>query len=113
MKEGAGFDFDNKDKLLHLYLFESSNDPEKLTTLTDYVSRMKPDQKSIYFLTGPSRRAVENSPHLEAFRAKGYEVLFLVDPVDEMLVQWIFEFEGKEAEVGCERDLRTLATIGI
>jgi molecular chaperone HtpG len=113
LKEGAGFDFDNKDKLLHLYLFESSNDPEKLTTFTDYVSRMKPDQKSIYFLTGPSRRAVENSPHLEAFRAKGYEVLFLVDPVDEILVQWIFEFEGKHlksvakglADIGDDRDL--------
>ena len=113
LKEGAGFDFDNKDKLLHLYLFESSNDPEKLTTLADYVSRMKPDQKSIYFLTGPSRRAVENSPHLEAFRAKGYEVLFLVDPVDEILVQWIFEFEGKHlksvakglADIGDDRDL--------
>lgn len=113
MKEGAGFDFDNKDKLLHLYLFESSNDPEKLTTFADYVSRMKPDQKSIYFLTGPSRRAVENSPHLEAFRAKGYEVLFLVDPVDEILVQWIFEFEGKHlksvakglADIGDDRDL--------
>jgi molecular chaperone HtpG len=113
LKEGAGFDFDNKDKLLHLYLFESSNDPEKLTTFTDYVSRMKPDQKSIYFLTGPSRPAVENSPHLEAFRAKGYEVLFLVDPVDEILVQWIFEFEGKHlksvakglADIGDDRDL--------
>jgi molecular chaperone HtpG len=113
LKEGAGFDFDNKDKLLHLYLFESSNDPEKLTTLADYVSRMKPDQKSIYFLTGPSRRAVENSPHLEAFRAKDYEVLFLVDPVDEILVQWIFEFEGKHlksvakglADIGDDRDL--------
>ena len=113
LKEGAGFDFDNKDKLLHLYLFESSNDPEKLTTFADYVSRMKPDQKSIYFLTGPSRRAVENSPHLEAFQAKGYEVLFLVDPVDEILVQWIFEFEGKHlksiakglADIGDDRDL--------
>jgi len=113
LKEGAGFDFDNKDKLLHLYLFESSNDPEKLTTLADYVSRMKTDQKSIYFLTGPSRRAVENSPHLEAFQAKGYEVLFLVDPVDEILVQWIFEFEGKHlksvakglADIGDDRDL--------
>ena len=113
LKEGAGFDFDNKDKLLHLYLFESSNDPEKLTTFADYVSRMKPEQKSIYFLTGPSRRAVENSPHLEAFRAKGYEVLFLVDPVDEILVQWIFEFEGKHlksvakglADIGDDRDL--------
>jgi len=113
LKEGAGFDFDNKDKLLHLYLFESSNDPEKLTTLADYVSRMKADQKSIYFLTGPSRRAVENSPHLEAFQAKGYEVLFLVDPVDEILVQWIFEFDGKHlksvakglADIGDDRDL--------
>jgi molecular chaperone HtpG len=113
LKEGAGFDFENKDKLLHLYLFESSNDAEKLTTLADYVGRMKPDQKSIYFLTGPSRRAVENSPHLEAFRAKGFEVLFLVDPVDEILVQWIFEFEGKNlksvakglADIGDDRDL--------
>jgi molecular chaperone HtpG len=113
LKEGAGFDFDNKDRLLKLYLFESSNDPEKLTTLTDYVSRMKPDQKAIYFLTGPSRRSVENSPHLEAFQAKGYEVLFLVDPVDEILVQWIFEFDGKSlksvakglADIGDDRDL--------
>jgi molecular chaperone HtpG len=113
LKEGAGFDFDNKDKLLHLYQFESSNDGEKLTTLADYVSRMKPEQKSIYFLTGPSRRAVENSPHLEAFRAKGYEVLFLVDPVDEILVQWVFEFDGKHlksvakglADIGDDRDL--------
>jgi molecular chaperone HtpG len=113
LKEGAGFDFDNKDKLLKLYLFETSNDPEKLTTLDEYVSRMKQDQKSIYFLTGPSRRAVENSPHLEAFQAKGYEVLFLVDPVDEILVQWVFEFDGKHlksvakglADIGDDRDL--------
>jgi molecular chaperone HtpG len=113
MKEGAGFDFENKEKLLKLYLFESSDDPEKLTTLTDYVSRMKPEQKSIYFITGPSRRAVEKSPHLEAFQAKGYEVLFLVDPVDEILVQWVFEFDGKHlksvakglADIGDDRDL--------
>jgi len=113
LKEGAGFDFDNKDRLMKLYLFESSADPEKLTTLSDYLVRMKPDQKAIYFLAGPSRRAVENSPHLEAFQAKGYEVLFLVDPVDEILVQWIFEFEGKHlksvakglADIGDDRDL--------
>jgi molecular chaperone HtpG len=113
LKEGAGFDFENKDKLLHIYLFESSNDKEKLTTLSEYVSRMKPDQKSIYFLTGPSRKAVENSPHLEAFQAKGYEVMFLVDAVDEILVQWIFEFEEKHlksvakgmADLGDDTDL--------
>src|SRR5437762_1252124 len=66
------------------------------TTLKDYVSRMKSDQSAIYYLTGPSRRAVENSPHLEGFRDKGYEVLYMVDPVDEMLVQWLPEFEGNK-----------------
>jgi molecular chaperone HtpG len=72
LKEGATFDFDNKERLLPLYLFPSSHDPEKLTTLKDYVARMKPDQKFIYYVTGPSRKAVENSPHLEAFLARGY-----------------------------------------
>jgi len=56
---------------------------------------MKSDQTAIYYLTGPSRRAVENSPHLEAFKEKGYEVLYMVDPVDEMFVQWQTDFEGK------------------
>src|ERR1043165_2899996 len=59
------------------------------------MSRMKDGQPAVYYLTGPSGRAVENSPHLEGFRNKGYEVLYLVDPVDEMLVQWLPEFEGK------------------
>src|ERR1051325_8504690 len=75
---------------------------------------MKPDQPAVYYLTGPSRRAVENSPHLEGFRNKGYEVLYLVDPVDEMLVQWLPEFEGKklksigkgQADLGEEKDLK-------
>src|SRR5438093_13006470 len=113
LKEGVN-DFDNKDKLTALYLFESSHDPGQLTTLKDYLARMKTDQGAIYFLTGPSRRAVENSPHLEAFREKGYEVLFLVDPVDEILVQWLGEFEGKKlksvgkgvADLGEEKELK-------
>jgi molecular chaperone HtpG len=96
LKEGVTFDFDNKDKLVPLFMFESSNDPEKQTTLKEYVARMKPDQKSIYYMTGPSRPAIEHSPHLEAFRARGYEVLFFVDPVDEMVVQWVWEFEEKK-----------------
>jgi molecular chaperone HtpG len=114
VKEGPSFDFDNKDKLVGLCLFESSADVEKLTTLKDYVGRMKPDQPAIYYLTGASRRAVENSPHLEAFKVKGYEVLYLVDPVDEMLVQWLPEFDGKHlksiakgvADLGGEKDLK-------
>jgi molecular chaperone HtpG len=96
IKEGAGTDFDNREKLVSLAMFESSNDPAKFTTLKDYVSRMKAGQSAIYYLTGPSRRAVENSPHLEAFREKQYEVLYLTDPVDEVFVQWVPEFEGKK-----------------
>jgi len=96
LKEGPSFDFDNKDKLIALALFETSDGADKLTTLKDYVARMKSDQTSIYYITGPSRRAVENSPHLEAFKEKGFEVLYMVDPVDEMLVQWLPEFDGKK-----------------
>src|SRR4030095_6276377 len=69
LKEGATLDFENKDRLLTLFLLESSADPEKLTTFEEYVSRMKEDQKAIYYITGPSPRAVETSPQLEAFRA--------------------------------------------
>ena len=113
LKEGATLDLDYKDRLLSLYLFESSADPEKLTTLEEYVSRMREDQKAIYYMTGPSRNAIEHSPHLEAFKAKGYEVLFMTDPVDEMLVQWVWEYKEKKlksvakgiADLGDDRDL--------
>jgi len=113
LKEGATLDFDNKDRLLGLFLFESSADPEKLTTFEEYIGRMKEDQKAIYYMTGPSRRAIEHSPHLEAFKAKGYEVLFLTDPVDEMVVQWVWDYKEKKlksvvkgtADLGDDRDL--------
>ena len=95
LKEGVYADYDNKERLVALLLFESSGDAEKLTTLKDYVSRMKPGQQDIYYLTGETRAVVENSPHIEAFKEKGYEVLYLTDPVDELLVQSLTEFEGK------------------
>jgi molecular chaperone HtpG len=96
LKEGITSDFDNKNELVSLLLFASSNDPEKLTSLKDYVARMKEDQKEIFYLAGESRSVVENSPHLEAFKDKGYDVLYLVDPVDELMVQYLTEFEGKQ-----------------
>ena len=96
LKEGAATDFENKDRLVSVLLFESSNDPEKLTTLKDYVTRMPAEQAEIFYLTGESRAVVENSPHLEAFKAKGYEILYLVDPIDELLVQALPEFEEKK-----------------
>jgi HSP90 family molecular chaperone len=86
LKEGGGSDYDNKDRIVSLLLFQSSNDPEKLTTLKDYVERMKEGQREIYYLTGESRSVVENSSHLEAVREKGYEALYLVEPVDELLI---------------------------
>ncbi len=96
IKEGIGSDWDNKDKITSLLLFESSHDSEKLTTLAEYVERMQEDQKEIFYLTGESRSVVEHSPHLEAFKKKGVEVIYLVDPVDELLVQSLTEFEEKK-----------------
>lgn len=94
IKEGVSSDSDNRDKIISLLLFESSHDPAQLTTLKDYVGRMKEEQTEIFYLTGESRSVVEHSPHLEAFRENGYEVLYLTDPVDELLVQALPEFEG-------------------
>ena len=96
LKEGVGADYDNKDRIVGLLLFESSHDDERLTTLKDYAARMKEDQTEIFYLTGESRRVVEHSPHREGFSQKGYEVLYLTDPVDELLVQSLPEYEGKK-----------------
>ena len=96
IKEGLGADYDNRERITSLLLFQSSADPEKLVSLKDYVARMKPDQEQIFYLTGETRAAVEYSPHLEAVKAKDYEVLFMVDPVDEFMLQYLTEFEGKK-----------------
>jgi molecular chaperone HtpG len=95
LKEGVSSDYDNKEKILSLLLFHSSNDPGKLTTLKEYIERMKEGQNEIFYLTGESRRIVENSPHLEVFKEKGYEVLYLVEPVDELLAQSLTDYESR------------------
>jgi molecular chaperone HtpG len=96
LKEGVSSDYENKERILSLLLFQSSTDPEKLTTLKGYVERMKEGQEEIYYLTGESRAVVENSPHLEAFKEKGYEVLYLTEPVDELLTQSLWDYEGRK-----------------
>ncbi len=96
LKEGVSFDFENKDRITPLILFDSSRDPEKKTTLAEYVTRMNSDQKEIFYLTGESRESIANSPHLEAFKARDVEVLFLNDPVDELMVQALTEYEEKK-----------------
>ncbi len=106
LKEGLHFDFANKEKLQDLVLFESSTtEAGTLVSLKEYVGRMPEGQKDIYFITGTSRALVENSPHLEIFRKKGYEVLFLTDPVDEWVVQSLSEYDGKKLHAVDRGDL--------
>jgi len=97
LKEGTT-DSEFKDKLKPLLMFHSSHHATEPTSLESYVARMKPGQEAIYYLTGDSRAAVEKSPHLEAFQAKGYEVLYLVDPVDEVLVGHITSFKDHKLQ---------------
>ncbi|SCL47577.1 molecular chaperone HtpG [Micromonospora chersina] len=95
VKEGLLEDPDNTEALLDLVRAASTHDPAELTTLRDYVERMKDGQTEIYYATGENRVTIENSPHLEAFRAKGYEVLILTDPVDEVWVERVGAYDGK------------------
>ena len=105
LKEGVRRDEDLKDRLVELLYFQSSADADKLTTLAAYVERMKEGQEEIYYLTGDSRRTIENSPHLEAFRAKGYEVLYLTDPVDEWMVETLTEYQEKKLHSASKGDV--------
>ncbi|WP_328607393.1 molecular chaperone HtpG [Amycolatopsis sp. NBC_00345] len=95
VKEGLLDDPENRESILEISSFASTEDAEKPTSLRAYVARMKDGQEHIYYITGESRTTIENSPHLEAFRAKGYEVLILTDPVDEMWVDSVPGFDGK------------------
>ncbi|MEI6207650.1 MAG: molecular chaperone HtpG [Desulfuromonadales bacterium] len=96
IKEGMHFDYANKEKLQELILFESTaTEAGSFVSLKEYVGRMPESQKEIYFITGASRETLEQSPHLEAFRAKGYEVLFMTDPVDEWVTQSLTEYQEK------------------
>ena len=98
LKEGIAEDHDAREKLAPLLLFASTADPEKLTSLPEVVGRLKEGQEAVYYLTGDSRAALEKAPHLEAFKKKGYEVLLLTDPVDELLVSALPEFQGKKLQ---------------
>jgi molecular chaperone HtpG len=95
LKEGLILPGEDQDKLLELVLAGSTRHPRELTSLGAYVDRMKEGQDAIYYLAGPSRAAVEQSPHLEALRARGYEVLFFTDPVDELWLERALECRGK------------------
>ena len=94
VKEGLLNDFENRDTILDIASFESTYHAEQLTTLRQYLERMKEGQQHVYYMTGESQSIIENSPHMEAFRAKGFEVLLLTDPVDEMWIESVREFDS-------------------
>ncbi|MFD6352908.1 molecular chaperone HtpG [Nocardia tengchongensis] len=95
LKEGLLSDQDNRETILGVSSFASTHSDTELTSLASYVERMPETQSAIYYMTGESRQQIENSPHMEALLAKGLEVLVLTDPVDEMWVGSVTEFEGK------------------
>lgn len=98
LKEGPAEDFANKEKIAGLLRFASTQDAsgEQSVSLADYLSRVKEGQDKVYFLTGESYAQVKNSPHLEVFRKKGIEVLLLTDRIDEWLMSYLTEFDGKQ-----------------
>ncbi len=95
IKEGLLSDADNRETLLEISSFASTHSEDEATTLAEYVGRMKEGQTQIYYATGETRQQLTKSPHLEAFKAKGYEVLLLTDPVDEVWVGVVDEYDGK------------------
>ncbi|MBT2340481.1 MULTISPECIES: molecular chaperone HtpG [Pseudomonas] len=97
MKEGPAEDFANKEKIAGLLRFASTqgDDGEQIVGLADYLARVKEGQDKIYYLTGETYAQVKNSPHLEVFRKKGIEVLLLTDRIDEWLMSYLNEFDGK------------------
>ncbi len=97
IKEGVATDYANRDGLAKLLRFESSmTEDGKLASLTDYMTRTKDGQEQIYYLVGPSKAQLENSPYVEAFKARGIEVIYFTDPVDEYVVESLGDYEGKK-----------------
>ncbi|MFH1153630.1 MAG: molecular chaperone HtpG [Pseudomonadota bacterium] len=105
LKAGIPTDFENKDKLASLLRYKTTKSDGKYISLDEYLERMQPDQKEIYYITGESLTSLINSPLLEVLKEKDYEVLLMVDPVDEWVVQTLNEYKEKKLKSAEKGDL--------
>ena len=110
LKLGIHEDSTNRPKLAKFLRFYSSKSGETMTSLDDYIARMLPEQKDIYYVTGENKKIVENSPFLEKLKKKGYEVLYLVDAIDEYVVQQLKDFEDKKLVCATKEGLKMTET---
>jgi molecular chaperone HtpG len=108
LKEGLARDWTNREKIADLLLFESANtEPGKYTTFAEYVEKMPEGQAAIYYLIGESAEQLRKSPYLEAFRAKGQDVLLLTDPVDEFAIPGFGAYKGKQLQAADRGETNT------
>ena len=96
LKLGIHEDSTNRTKIAKLLRYQSSTSGENMVSLEEYIERMKEGQSSIYYITGESKKVVETSPFVERLAKKGYEVLYMVDPIDEYAVQQLKEYDDKK-----------------